>query len=84
MTYGWFIDELKAAVNRGIVIVNVSQCMTGSVEMSIYDTGNQLSQAGVISAGDMTFEAAIVKLMFLLGQGYSQAEASKRFMTNIR
>ena len=83
MTYGWFIDELKAAVNRGIVIVNVSQCMTGAVEMSIYDTGNQLSQAGVISAGDMTFEAAIVKLMFLLGQGYSQAEVCKRFKTSI-
>lgn len=77
MTYPWFVGELKDAISRGIVIVNVTQCLAGAVEMSIYETGNCLSQAGVISAGDMTVEATLVKLMFLLGQGYSQEMVNK-------
>ena len=83
MTYTWFLDELQAAVKRGIVIVNVSQCMGGRVEMGIYDTGNQLMQAGVIGSGDMTVEATIVKLMFLLGQGLSQREVEQRMQQNL-
>lgn len=77
MTTDWFIQELSEAIQRGLVIVNVTQCLSGAVEMSIYETGNRLSQAGVISAGDMTFEATLVKLMFLLGQGYSQDEVTQ-------
>ncbi len=77
MTTDWFIQELSEAIQRGLVIVNVTQCLAGAVEMSIYETGNRLSQAGVISAGDMTFEATLVKLMFLLGQGYSQDEVTQ-------
>lgn len=83
MTYDWFIDELKDAVDRGIVIVNVTQCLAGSVEMGIYETGSRLHKAGVISGGDMTFEAALVKLMFLLGQGYSQQEVTQLIAKNI-
>ena len=83
MTYDWFINDLRQAVNRGVVIVNVSQCLGGSVEMGIYETGNRLSQAGVIGSGDMTFEASIVKLMFLLGQGHSQEQVQKRMLQNL-
>ena len=77
MTTDWFIQELSEAIQRGLVIVNVTQCLAGAVEMNIYETGNRLSQAGVVSAGDMTFEATLVKLMFLLGQGYSQDEVTQ-------
>lgn len=83
MTYEWFLQALERAVRRGVVIVNVTQCLGGSVEMGIYETGNRLSQAGVIGSGDMTTEATIVKLMFLLGQGYSQHEVEERMQQNL-
>ena len=83
MTYDWFLNALHNAVKRGIIIMNVSQCLGGSVEMGIYETGNQLSKAGVIGAMDMTTEATVVKLMFLLGQGYSQSEIEKLMLQNI-
>ncbi len=82
-TAAWFIGELKDAIARGIVIVNVTQCIGGTVEMDIYDTGNQLSQAGVIGSGDMTTEATITKLMFLLGLGMNQAEVEQHMLQSI-
>lgn len=83
MTYDWFLETLSKAVRRGVVIVNVTQCLGGSVEMGIYETGNRLSQAGVIGSHDMTTEATIVKLMFLLGQGLSQKEVEERMQQSI-
>lgn len=83
MTYDWFLDALHKAVARGVVVVNVTQCLGGSVEMGIYETGNRLSQAGVIGSRDMTTEATIVKLMFLLGQGFSQAQVEERMQQNL-
>ena len=77
MTDEWFIEALRAAVQRGIVVANVSQCVGGSVEMARYDTGNRLLNAGVIGSMDMTTEATIVKLMFLLGQNLSQTDVRK-------
>ena len=50
----WFLDMLRAAVARGIVIVNVTQCSSGSVQMSLYGPGNKLAQAGIISGYDST------------------------------
>ena len=83
MTDDWFIEELRSAVDRGLVIVNASQCIGGGVEMGRYDTGNRLQNAGVIGGGEMTTEAVIVKLMFLLGQDYSPEKVSKLMSTNI-
>lgn len=73
-TFGWLIGALKEAIARGIHIMNVTQCVSGPVDMDIYETGRMLQDIGVISGRDITTEAALTKMMFLLGQGYSDEE----------
>lgn len=75
---GWFLDEIKEAVDRGIVIVNITQCSNGMVLPTRYLTGLELTKAGVISGGDMTMEAALTKMMYLFGKGLSSEEVKKR------
>jgi len=61
----WLISALREARERGVVVVNISQCMAGKVEMARYDAGFQLQEAGVVSGFDSTVESAVTKLMFL-------------------
>ena len=74
-----FIAALHDARDRGIVLVNATQCIGGRVEQGRYTTSQAFQQMGVLSAGDMTVEAAVTKLMFLLGQGLGSEELNARF-----
>ena len=80
---GWLLDCLSEATNRGVVIVNVTQCKSGMVDMDRYETGYQLKSAGVLSGYDITTEAALTKLMFLFGQGLSVEEVRQGMMHSI-
>ena len=64
----WFTDCIKKAVDRGIIVLNITQCQAGRVDMDTYSTGKSLKNIGVVGGGDSTTEAAVAKLFFLLGQ----------------
>jgi len=72
-TYQWFLDDMKQFIDSGGIILNVTQCHGGSVEMGLYETSRQMLAAGVVSGKDITSEASVTKLMHLLGR-YSSKE----------
>ncbi|WP_019616044.1 asparaginase [Psychromonas ossibalaenae] len=78
------LATLKEASERGILIVNCSQCLKGSVNMEGYATGHALSEAGVISGLDMTTETVIAKLYYLLSQGLSNKVIRELLVTDLR
>lgn len=83
-TQPWFIESLKKAIDQGVIIVDITQCDGGSVELGKYETSQYLKEIGVISGHDMTFEAAITKLMFVLGQELPVEEAKRMIEMPLR
>lgn len=79
----WFYDALKEATDRGILIVNKTQCSTGSVEMGRYETSLNLVNAGVMSGYDCTTEAIVTKLMYLLGEYTSPDDVKHRLSVSM-
>jgi L-asparaginase len=67
-TTQWFIDLLKEVIGKGVIVLNISQCPGGMVVQGKYETSKVLQEIGVLSGGDMTTEAALTKLMVLLGE----------------
>lgn len=83
-TAEWFTASLQEAIDAGKLIVDISQCQGGSVELGKYETSKKLQQMGVISGFDMTFEATVTKLMYLLGQGLSYQEVAAAMEQSLR
>tara|TARA_R110001583_G_scaffold83631_5_gene220724 strand:+ start:10023 stop:11060 length:1038 start_codon:yes stop_codon:yes gene_type:complete len=83
-TEKWFIDLLKSTIDKGVYIVNVTQCIGGSVMMGHYETSIELQKLGVICGYDITTESALAKLMYLLGGNIPKNEFKSFFEKELR
>lgn len=83
-TSEWFQRLMRETVERGVIVLNVTQCDNGSVEMQLYETGLRLQKAGVLSAYDMTTEAAITKLMYVFGKNLPHEQTIELMRSPLR
>ena len=83
-TAPWFIENLERTIQKGIIVLDRTQCDGGSVELGRYETSTSLQQIGVTNGNDMTYEASITKLMFLLGQDLPEPEVKKMLETSLK
>ncbi|MDD4372388.1 MAG: type I asparaginase [Bacteroidales bacterium] len=80
----WFINVLKEAIQNGLIILNVTQCKSGSVELGLYETSLELQRIGVIGGYDITTESALAKLMYLIGENYPHEKIKLLLQQSIR
>ena len=83
-TDSWFLNSLENAIKKGIIVLNITQCKGGSVVQGKYETSSDLLKIGVTGGVDMTTEAAITKLMYLLGENFSTEEVKKLLSISLR
>jgi len=83
-TSDWFIKALRDAIQQGMIIVNVTQCQSGAVFQGKYKTSADLQSIGVLSGQDITSEAALAKLMFLLGKHEDTSRVAREFIIPLR
>lgn len=83
-TEKWFIELLEQAIDKGIYIVNVTQCAGGSVILGHYETSSDLKRIGIVDGKNITTETAIAKMMYLLGEKFSREEFKQYFETSLR
>ena len=79
----WFLKALKIIIDKNIPVINVTQCVGGSVDMNIYSTNILYRNIGIISGKDITTEAAVTKLMLMLGQNISTNNFKTKFETSL-
>ena len=79
-----FLDALDRATGRGVVVVATAQPLRGTADLGLYSTGRALGEVGVVSGYDMTTEAALAKLYYLIEQGYDAEEVRRLVQTNLR
>ena len=79
-----FLDALADATSRGVVIVDCTQCLEGTVDLSEYAAGTALARAGVISGFDMTAEAALAKLYYLFSRGFGVEKVKREMQRDLR
>ena len=83
-TKPWFIDIVSEAAGMGKILVNVTQCLSGSVDMSIYATGKALQKAGVINGYDSTTESCLAKLFYLMGKTSDNEKVKELMAKNLK
>jgi len=80
----WFLDLLKKAVDSGLLIINITQCLSGNVIQGKYETSKGLKEIGILSGHDMTTEAALVKMMYLFGEGHNTTNVAELMQLSLR
>ena len=83
-TSGWLIRLLRETIARGVIVLNITECGGGRVSMELYETGLRLQETGVLCGCDMTSEAAVTKLMYVLGLELPREETERLLRRPLR